>query len=234
MIGMLGVTVNAVAIIIGAVIGLLFKKGVPEKINTAVMSAIGLCVIFVGLDGIGYDKTIVIIVSMVLGSFAGSLFMLEDRLNALGDRLLSQPAHSESNNNLSQGFVSATLVFCVGAMAITGANMAGASGDNSTLYTKAIIDFVLAISLTVSLGSGVALSSIPVIIYEGILVVCAMITKNLLPTDTLDAVNSVGSLIIMAIGLNLTGITKFKIADFLPALAFAPLINLLFGFVVRG
>lgn len=232
---MLGVAVNAAAVIVGSLLGLVFKKGISEKLNKAVMSAIGLCVMFVGIDGmLGYTDPLILIVSMVIGTIIGTLLGLEEKFNAAGDRLAGKIAKNSESGNFTQGFVTASLLFCVGAMAITGSVNAGLNGDNRILFTKSVIDFVSAIMLTVSLGIGVAISAIPLLIYEGILVICSSLMQNVLSVGATDAITCVGSVIILAIGINLTGMAKFKIANFLPAIVLVPFVYYLFEFILRG
>lgn len=232
---MLGVAVNCGLVILGSLLGLLLKKGVSEGLNKAIMSAIGLCVIFVGIDGmLGYTEPIVIIISMVLGTTVGTLLNLEERLNSLGDKIGNKFIKTNGDGHFTEGFVTATLLFCVGAMAITGSVSAGLNGDNSILFTKSVIDFVSAIMLTVSLGIGVALSAISLLLYEGTLVLLATLLQSTLSAGATDALVCVGSVIILAIGINLTGMAKFKIANFLPAIILAPLFFYLTHFITRG
>lgn len=232
---MLGVAVNCGLVILGSLLGLLFKKGVSENLNKSIMSAIGLCVIFVGIDGmLGYTEPIVIIVSMVLGTTIGTLLKLEERLNSLGDKIGNKFIKTNGDERFTEGFVTATLLFCIGAMAITGSVSAGLNGDNSILFTKSVIDFVSAIMLTVSLGIGVVLSAIPVLLYEGALVLVATLLQSTLSAGATDALVCVGSVIILAIGINLTGMTKFKIANFLPAIILAPFAFYIIELITRG
>ncbi|MBO5872907.1 MAG: DUF554 domain-containing protein [Clostridia bacterium] len=232
---MLGVAVNFGLVILGSLLGLLLKKGVSEGLNKAIMSAIGLCVMFVGIDGmLGYTEPIVIIISMVIGAAIGTLLKLEERLNSLGDEISNKFVKANGNGHFTEGFVTATLLFCIGAMAITGSVSAGLNGDNSILFTKSVIDFVSAIMLTVSLGIGVALAAVPVLLYEGALVLLASLLQSTLSAGATDALVCVGSIIILAIGINLTGMAKFKIANFLPAIILAPFAFYLIELITRG
>lgn len=232
---MLGVAVNCGLIVLGSLIGVLLKKCISDGLNKAIMSAIGLCVIFVGIDGmLNYSEPIVIIISMVLGTVVGTLLNLDEKLNSAGEKIEKKLVKISGGGHFSEGFVTATLLFCIGAMAITGSITAGLNGDNSILFTKSIIDFISAIMLTVSLGIGVALSSVPLLLYEGSLVLLSTILQSTLSVGATDALVYVGSVIILAIGINLTGMAKFKIANFLPAIVLAPIVYYLTEFITRG
>ena len=228
---MLGVLVNAGGIILGSLLGWLVKKGIPDRVEKAVMMAIGLCVAFIGIQG-AFDSqnTLAMIISMVLGTITGTLIDLDRQMNRLGcwveRNFRPKGDHKES---LAEGFVNGTLLFCVGAMAIVGSFNAGVKGDNSMLYTKALLDTVSAAMMTVSMGIGLALSSGSVFVYQGALVLLAQFLQPLLSEAAIAEISGVGSLMILAIGLNLMGITRIKVANFLPALIFAPLLVWLFS-----
>jgi uncharacterized membrane protein YqgA involved in biofilm formation len=192
------------------------------------MTGVGLCVIYIGIDGmlVGTNP-IIAVISMVIGVIIGAILNLEKGLNSLGDKMSAKIGNGE-NGNFNQGFVSASLLFCVGAMAITGSITAGLTGDNSTLYTKSILDFISSIMLSSTFGIGVIFSIIPLFIYQGGITLCAGFLEPVLSQGAVSAITCVGSIIIMGLGLNLTGIAKFKVANFLPAIILAPFVFYLF------
>ncbi len=225
---MLGVVVNAVAIIIGTLLGLLFKKGISAKINSAIMMGVGLCVIFIGVSGMLQDiNPIIAVISIVPGSLIGALIDIDKNLTRLGDCLSSKFA-KKGENNFTKGFVSASLLFCVGAMAITGSISAGLTGDNSILYTKSILDFIASIMFASAFGIGVMFSAVPLVLYQGSISLCAGFLEPVLSDGAIGAITCVGSIIIMGLGLNIVEVSKFKIANYLPAILLAPFVYYLF------
>lgn len=229
---MLGVVVNTVAVIIGSLLGLLFKKGISEKISTAVMVGVGLCTLYIGIDGMLTDTNpLIAVVSVVIGAVIGTLIDIDKWLNHLGDGFSAKLSKPGSQNKLTEGFVTASLLFCVGAMAIMGSITAGLIGDNSTLYTKSILDFVASIMLASTFGIGVMFSIIPLFIYQGSIALCAGLLDSVLTVGAINAITCVGSIIIMALGLNIVGISKFKIANYLPAIVLAPFVYYLFNYI---
>lgn len=228
---MLGVIVNILAVLLGGTIGLFLKKGIPQKISTATMTAIGLCVAYIGIDGmLDGQNTIVLIFSTVLGLLIGTLLDLEGKLNALGDALNNR--FSKNKGNLSEGFVTASLLFCVGAMSIVGSVNSALAGDHSIIYTKSFIDAISALILSTTLGAGVLFSVGTILVYQGSLVLLASQLKPVLETAVINEITCVGSLIILALGLNLAGITKFKVANFLPSIIIAPFAYYLFNWLL--
>jgi len=226
---MLGVLVNAGAVIIGSLAGLLLHKGVPERFSDAIMKALGLCTIYIGISGaLEGNSLIVLAVSLVLGVAAGTALKLDDRLNRLGKMLekrFASKGGSENKPSFAQGFVSGSLLYCVGAMAIVGSINSGLLGDHSIIYAKSTLDFVASIMLTVSLGIGVMFSAVSVFVYQGLLVLLAGLLRPVLNDPALIAeLTGVGSLVIVALGLNLIGVAKIKVADFLPAIILAPIV----------
>lgn len=229
---MLGVIVNSVAVIIGTLLGLVFKKGISKKISNAVMIGVGLCVIYIGIDGMLCDiNPIVAVVAIVLGAVIGTALDIDKALNGLGDKL-SAKLSKDKANSFTEGFVTASLLFCVGAMAITGSIAAGLTGDNSTLYTKSILDFISSVMLASTFGISVAFSAVPLFLYQGIIALCAGFLEPVLSQTAINAITCVGSLLIMGLGFNLAGITKIKVANYLPAVFLAPFISGLFELIL--
>lgn len=220
---MSGVLVNVLAIIAGGLIGLVFNKGLSESVKRVVMQGIGLSVIIIGISGAMITSDyLLLVISLVLGGIVGALLHIENNLNRLGKKIESK--FKNENNAFAKGFVTATLVYCVGAMAIVGSIEAGVQGDNTTLYIKAILDGVTAIIFTATLGYGVIFSAVPVLIYQGAIVLLGYQLEPLLTDTLIDEISAVGSVLIMGIGINLLEIKHIHVGDLLPAIAMPPLI----------
>ena len=218
---MLGVLVNSVAVLIGGLIGLIFKSKISDKVSKPVMVGLGVCVLYIGISGSLQGENVLIVISaIVLGIITGTVLNIDDNINKLANKVEQRFKKENSGESLSEGFVTATLLFCIGAMTITGSIQAGLANDNSILITKAILDFVSAIMLAASLGRGVLLSSISLLITQGLLVVLSSIIAPYINDTVINEITCVGSLIIILIGTNLMGITKVKVADFLPAIIY--------------
>lgn len=219
---MLGVLANTIAVLIGSAVGLLFKKGIPEKYSNAVMTGIALCTVYIGVSGsLKGENTIVLIVSMALGAVAGTLLDLDGGLNRLG-QYVEKKFNKGGTGKIAQGFITASLLFCVGAMTIVGSLTAGLTGDNEMLYTKSVLDLISASMLSVSLGIGVMFSAVFVLVFQGAIALMAGFLEPVLTTAAINEIICAGSLMILALGLNMLGITKIKVANYLPALVFAP------------
>lgn len=230
---MLGVLINSVAIIIGSLIGLIFKNKISERISKPVMIGLGVCILYIGISGslVG-ENVLIAISSIVLGVITGTIIKIDDAVNKLANKIEQKFKKENNTESLSEGMVTATLLFCVGAMTITGSIQAGLTGDNSILITKAILDLISSIMLTASLGRGVMLSSISVFILQGTLVLLASVIAPYISDIVINEITCVGSLLIILIGTNLMGITKVKVADFLPAIVFAPIIYYISDFII--
>ena len=215
-----GAVVNFVLVILGSLLGLLFKKGIPERVRKTLMNGMALCVIYIGVMGLFEENTniIIIILSLAAGSVIGELIDLDKRVNNLGERLEKSLNKKGGNTKIADGFVTATLLFCVGAMSIVGSVNSGISGDNSTLYSKSIIDCVSAMAFTSSLGIGVMLSAFPVIILEGSITLLAAVIAPVLTDSGIANMSVIGSLLIIALALNMLGLTKIKVMNYIPAM----------------
>lgn len=226
---MIGVIVNVVTVIIGSCLGLLFKKGIPERVSKAAMIGLGACTLYIGISGsLCGENVLILIASVVLGAIVGTLLNIDGAINKLANKVESKFKKDGANVTIAEGLVSATLLFCVGSMTVTGSIQAGLTGDNSILITKATLDLVSATMLASSLGVGVLFSAISVFIIQGGLVLLADLISPLMSTGAINEMTCAGSILIIMIGTNLMGITKIKVADFLPAIIFAPVIyNLL-------
>ena len=222
---MIGVIVNVITVILGSSIGLLFKKGIPERVSKAAMIGLGACTLYIGISGsLGGKNTLILIVSVVLGVITGTLLNIDGAINRLAEKVEEKLKKDGKGVSVTEGFVSATLLFCVGSMTVTGSIQAGLTGDNSILITKAMLDLVSSMMLASSLGIGVLLSALAVFVIQGGLVLLAGFLSPLMSPEAINEMTCAGSILIIIIGTNLMGITKIKVADFLPAILFAPII----------
>lgn len=218
---LLGTIVNGLLIILGTFLGKLFHR-ISEDMKHSVMNVIGLAVIVLGLQmGFKSDNFLIVIFSLVIGTVIGELFSLENKLNSVG-HWLENKIGSKSHGSISEGFVTASLIFVIGAMAVIGALDSGIRGDHDVLYTKAIIDGFTSIILTSTLGIGVLFSAIPVVLYQGIIAMFATQIDRFVPQALMDSfiveMTATGGVMIFAIGLNLVGITKIRVANLLPGI----------------
>ncbi len=219
---MLGTIVNALAVIVGSLLGLIFRGGIPEKFNRTIMQAISLAVILIGLlSAMKVQNLLLVIISLVIGSILGEYWRLEDRLASLGNLLESRFARFGSG--ISRGFVTASLVFCVGSMAIVGSLESGLTGNHQTLFAKSILDGISSIVFSSSMGIGVLFSAAAIFVYQGFITVTAVFMKQFLIQAVITEMTAVGGLLIMALGFNMLEIAKIKVANLLPAI-FIPLV----------
>ena len=223
-----GTLVNAGTILLGSLLGILLGKRFPEHLSDAVTKGLALCVLYIGIDGLfDGENTLITIISIVIGCMIGELADLDKRLHDLGDRIESRFRSSGGKTSLSEGFVSATLLFCVGAMAITGALDGGLRGDHATLYAKSALDFVSSMIFATTLGIGVALSAVSVFLYQGIIAVCASFAAPYLAPIVVAEMKCVGSLLLIGLSFNMLGITRLKMMNYVPAV-FLPILLCLF------
>lgn len=219
---MLGSLANGLAILIGGLIGLLFKKGIGENYKKILMDSMGLCILLIGIMGATQAQNILLlIVSLAIGSVIGEYLKIEENLDKLGDFIESKLV--KKKGSIAKGFVTATLVFCIGSMAIIGALESGLNGNHQTLFAKSIVDGILSIIFASTFGIGVLFSSISVFLYEGFIAIAASSVKMFLVDSVVSDISSVGGVLIIAIGLNVLDIKKIKVGNMLPAI-FIPLI----------
>lgn len=226
---MLGTIVNAIAVILGGLVGLLFKKGLPKKLTDAVMTGIALCTIYIGISGCLEGKNpLITVIAIAVGAVIGTALDLDGKLLSLGESVEKKFKKAGGEKvSLAEGFVSSSLLFCVGAMAIMGSLQSGLAGNHQTLYTKSVMDFISSIVFASSMGVGVLFSSIAVFVYQGVITLAAGFLAPLLETTTVAEMTCVGSLLLIALGLNLLGVTKIKIMNYIPAI-FLPILLCLF------
>jgi uncharacterized membrane protein YqgA involved in biofilm formation len=219
---LLGTIVNTLAIIAGSLLGLLFRGGIPEKYSKTVMHAIGLAVVLIGLKtALKTDAILMVILSLAAGSILGELLRIEDRLAGVGSWIGRRLAGG--GKGVAEGFVSASLLYCVGAMAIVGSMESGLSGNHQTLFAKSVLDGIGSVVFASTLGIGVLFSAVSVFVYQGLITVGASFLKQFLTPEVVSQMSAVGGLLILAIGIGLLEIKKLKIGNMLPAI-FIPLL----------
>ncbi|MBQ2945651.1 MAG: DUF554 domain-containing protein [Clostridia bacterium] len=226
---MLAVLLNVLLVIVGSIIGLVFKKLLPERITKAVMVVIGLCTVYIGIDGaLEGNNAVILILSMALGTALGTLIDIDGRIERLGSFIGKKLKRDNGKTSVAEGFVTASLVFCVGAMTVVGSLNAGLFGDNELLITKSVLDLFSSSMLAASLGIGVIFASLFVLVFQGALVLLAGLLQPLLTDAALVAeLTCAGSVMIIGLGINILGLAKFKIANMLPAFIFVPLVYFL-------
>mgnify|MGYP000952840141 FL=1 len=225
---MIGTLVNTGAVVIGGAIGLTVGSRLPDSIKTIVMQALGLAVVAIGLRmALEAHQTLLAIGCLLLGGITGELLRIEQRLEALADRL-RQRLRSNSGRFV-EGFVTATLLYLTGAMTIVGSIRDGTLGDPSVLLLKAVLDGVASVALASSMGVGVLYSALPVLVVQGGITLLAGQLAFLSEPAVLDAINAAGGLLILGIGINLLEIGRIRVGNLLPALFYAILGALLFS-----
>lgn len=218
---MLGTVVNTLSIIVGSLVGLLLRGGIPERYSQMIMHAIGLAVVLIGLKtALETHAILVVILSLVIGSILGELLRIEDRLEQFGHWIGSRL--SKDSKGIAKGFVSTSLLYCVGAMAIVGAMESGLTGNHQTLFAKSILDGLGSVLFASTLGIGVLFSAVSVFVYQGFITLTASFLKQFLLPDVVSQMSAVGGLLIMAIGIGLLEIKKIKTGNIVPAI-FIPL-----------
>ncbi|WP_418751757.1 DUF554 domain-containing protein [Frisingicoccus sp.] len=220
---MLGVIVNVGTVLLGSLVGLFLKRGIPEKVTEALMIGIGLCTVFIGISGaLQGENTLVLILSMAIGTVIGTLLDIDRQLNRLAAYVENRFKQKDGQVTVVEGFVTASLLFCVGAMTIVGSLQAGLTGDCEMLYTKATLDLISSCVLSASLGIGVLLADIFVLVFQGGLVLLAGFIAPFLTDYAIGEMTCAGSVLIIALGLNLIGVTKIKVANYLPVILIPP------------
>ncbi|MEG1404295.1 MAG: DUF554 domain-containing protein [Oscillospiraceae bacterium] len=238
----IGTLVNCGAVILGSVFGLLAKGGLPKRFEKTIFSAVGLAVIFIGLGGalsqllvidgtsISTRYTMMIVLALVLGAVFGELLDIEARLDRTGEWVKKKLPQKLTGSTFVDGFVTASMLFCVGAMAIVGSLNDGLTGDCTILFTKSVLDFITAILLSASLGFGVAMSVIPLLLYQGGITLLAQLIRPYMTAELIGQLSCVGSILIVAIGINVVFGKKLKVGNLLPAMLFPILLAVLKAF----
>lgn len=216
---MIGIWINAIAVILGGLVGCMLKGGIKEKFQQTINYGLGLCIICIGLKGaLGTSDMLILIVSITIGSVIGELIRIEDGLDKLGE--WAQKRFSKGDSNFATGFVNATLLFCVGAMAVVGSLEAGLQNESSTLVAKSALDGVSSIIFGSSLGIGVAFSAIPLTLYQGGIAALSGVLAPFLTDVLINELSAVGSLMIIGIGMNMMNFLpkRIRVGNMLPAI----------------
>ncbi len=234
----LGTVINVAAIVAGGLLGLAFGRFIKERHRDALCKACGLAVLFIGAAGafkgmfsvvdgkIAYGGDFLIIGCLVLGALLGEIVNIEGAFERFGE-FLKRKTHSTEDHSFIDGFVSASFTVCIGAMAIVGSINDGLYGDPTVLITKAILDFIIVMAMAASLGKGTVFSAIPVAILQGGVTALSVLIQPILTQKALLYLSVVGSILIFAVGINLTFGKKIKVANLLPAVVFALLCALI-------
>ena len=223
---MFGTLVNTLAIIAGSLVGILLRGGLPEAYRLTVIQAIGLAVILIGFRGaLGCDQILLVIFSMACGAVIGTALKIEERLDGLG-RLLERRL-SRNGDGLARGFVTASLLFCVGSMAIVGSLESGLTGNHQTLLAKSVLDGISSIVFASTFGIGVMFSAASVFVYQGLITLSATLVKALLVPEVVTQMSAVGGLMIAAIGFNLLDFQRLRVGNMLPGIFIPPVFYLL-------
>lgn len=233
MFGLLGTFVNTATVLAGGAIGLIFRKGIPQRMNDSVFKALGLITMFIGISGcLCGENTLVVVVSIILGTVIGELLNLDKHINSVGKFIEKKVSKDGKDSTVAQSFVSSSLLFCVGAMTIVGSLQAGLDGDCSVLFTKSAMDFCSSIIFASTLGMGVLFSAGFVLVYQGAITLLATWVAPLLTNAVVNEMNCVGYIIIIGLALNILGVTKLKVMNMVPAIflpiALVPLYNCIF------
>ena len=237
----LGTIVNFLVVLICGFIGLLLKKGIPNRICESIKFAMSICVIYIGIDGAlekaptigspllsdGLIKVLVMVISLALGTLIGEIIDIDKWVNRLGSFLEKRFATDGEKGKFAEGFVQCSLLFCVGAMTINGA-FQDAIGKPDLLITKAVIDGIMCLMLTPTLGVGCVASSVFVLVYQGLLTFVGLFISNALSPEVISYMSVTGALVVILIGTNMLGASKVKTANMIPAIflpaVIAPLI----------
>lgn len=232
----LGTIINCAAIIVGGVFGLLFGKLLKERVQETLQKANGICVLFIGIAGamegmlrlsgsaLSSGRSMLIVASLALGALVGELMNIEHWVERFGEWLKIKTGNAKDNDFVN-GFVTASLTVCIGAMAVVGSIKDGIEGDISILTTKAILDLIIVMVMTCSLGKGCIFSAIPVAVFQGTITVLARLIKPLMTEAASANLSLIGSVLIFCVGVNLVWGKKIKVANLLPSLVFAVAIS---------
>lgn len=234
---MIATVINAALILVGSLIGLLFKNKISQRFSAVVTHALGLCVMGIGICSlVGTENTLCVIICMVLGTLLGEALRIEDRLDGAGELLRTRLMRGDGNGSrFTEGFVTASVLYCVGSMAVMGAMEAGINHDYSILISKGVIDGVTSISFAAAMGVGVACSIVPLVLYQGILTLAFAAAGQGMDPAVVTEMSAVGGTIILGIGINMLGLApaKLKVGNMLPAI-FLPLLYLPLAERCRG
>lgn len=221
---MLGTMINSGAILAGSIVGVCVGSRLPDKMRTTVLQGLGLVVMLIGIQmSLQTQNILVVLGALLTGGIAGEALRINDGLESLG-RFLQSALARHRNGTFGEGFVTASLIFCVGPMAVLGSIQDGLVGDYRLLTVKAMLDGFASIAFAASLGWGVAFSVLSILFYQGSITFCASTLSRFLTDPMIGEMTATGGLIIVGIGLKLLEIKEIRLASFLPALLIAPLL----------
>jgi hypothetical protein len=227
---MKGTIVNVIAIFLGCSVGFILKSKFPEKIGKIVMQSLGLVSLLIGIQmALKTNNILLMIFSLVIGGIVGEIIGIEESLERFGERVKLKFKNNNTSEKFVEGFVTASLLYCVGSMAIMGALKEGLSGNPDILYTKSLLDGVTSIAFTAAMGIGVLFSAIPVFLYQGGITLLAWLIKDFLSPEIINEMTAVGGILILGIGFGLLEIKKIKIGNLLPAILVATLLAAVFN-----
>ena len=217
---MLATIINSAAIVLGSLIGILFKQRINTRITRSLVTALALAVAVLGIMGAIQTKdSLGMVICIAVGTLLGELLDLDGKLEALAQLLRRLVAPGEAaSGSFTQGFISATLTFCIGSMAIMGSMQAGIGGDMSILLSKSVIDCITAVSFATALGIGVAFSALPILVYQGGITLLAAVIAPFLAQSVINEVSAVGSIMMIAVAINLLELRQIPVANMLPSM----------------
>ena len=222
---MSGTIINSLLIAIGSMLGLLLKENLPKRYQTTVIHGLAMVIGVIGLQmALKSGNILIVIISVVLGALVGEFFKLDVLMARVGDKLATFVGKFFKNNDsksIGDGFVTASLIYCVGAMSVVGSIQEGLTGDASILYAKSLLDGITAIFFASSMGVGVAFSSVSVLLYQGIITIMAGFFTDILSEQVINEMTATGGVLIIGISLSMLKLVEVKIANLLPAILFA-------------
>lgn len=229
---MLATVVNALAVVAGSLLGLLFKKGLPKRFETTIFTAAGIATLVIGAQmALKTTHVLAFALALILGGLVGTAIKIEDAVLGLGERLKNRFARGDESGNFAQGFLNASVLYCSGAMAIIGSFKAGTEGDYSLIFTKSILDGTLSVLFASAMGPGVIFASLSVLVYQGILTLVSIWVKPFVTELMLAELTGIGGALVLMIGFSLLDVKKLKTGDFIPALLFTVLFVLAMPYV---
>lgn len=224
---MVGTIVNVGAIIVGATAGVVLRKGIPERFNQTIIQGIALTVMIIGIQmAVSSKNILVVVLSIVVGGLTGEILKIEERLDSFG--LWIEERLGDGQGDFARGFVTASLVYCVGAMAIVGSIQDGLQGNPATLFVKALLDGVSAVFFASTMGLGVAFSAIPVLLYQGSITLLAQYVQAVLTQPVIIEMTATGGILILGIGIKILGIKEIRVGNLLPSIFYAVAISIIF------